>query len=65
MYLHGNREVSLGLRGEVDINGFLGECLVALRWSANFNDVKLGWWREIEMNKSMYMITRQRERYTM
>ena len=31
-YLHGNREVSLSLRREVDINSFLGEGLVALGW---------------------------------
>ena len=39
--LHGDREVGLSLRREVDIDGFLGEWLVALGRRANFNDVKL------------------------
>lgn len=39
--LHGDREVSLSLRREVDINRLLGEGLVALSWGANLNDVKL------------------------
>lgn len=39
--LHGDREVSLGLWREVDIDGFLGEGLVARGWGSNLNDVKL------------------------
>ena len=39
--LHGDREVSLSLRREVDINSLLGEGLVALSWGANLNNVKL------------------------
>ena len=39
--LHGDREVSLGLGREVDIDGFLGEGLVARGWGSNLNDVKL------------------------
>ena len=41
-YLHGDREVGLGLRRKVDINSFLCEWLVALSWRADFDDVKLG-----------------------
>ena len=39
--LHGDREVGLSLRREVDINSLLGEGLVALSWGADLNDVKL------------------------
>ena len=41
MYLHSDRKVSGGLGRKVNVYRTLGKRLVALRWSAYFNDVKL------------------------